>query len=87
MNITNTIAFLAILTISLNSLANTFTTDIHRRYGINSHIMHIPLYLKKSEKTKDKMVGTSTKRSKKIKKKYTRKKIDYKYPKPIRMER
>ncbi len=87
MNITNTIAFLAILTISLNSLANTFTTDIHRRYGINSHIMHIPLYLKEIEKTKDKMVKTSTKRSKKIKKKYTRKNIDYKYPKPIRMER
>ncbi len=86
MNITNTIAFLTILTTSLNSLANTFTTDIHRRYGINSHIMHIPLYLKKGEKTKDKMVGTSTKRSKKTKKKYTRKKIDYKYPKQIHME-
>ncbi len=87
MNITNTIAFLAILTISLNSLANTFTTDIHRAYGINSHIMHIPLYLKEVEKTKYKMVKTSTKRSKKTKKKYTQKKIDYKYPKPIRMER
>ena len=52
MNITNTIAFLTILTTSLNSLANTFTTDIHRRYGINSHIMHIPLYLKKVRKLK-----------------------------------
>ena len=35
-----------------NIHANTLTTDVHRRFGINSHIMHAPLYFKESTKEK-----------------------------------
>ncbi len=34
--------------------ANTLTTDTLRRFGINSHIMHTPLYFKEKESIKEK---------------------------------
>ncbi len=36
--------------------ANTLTTDTLRRLGINSHIMHTPLYFKEKESIKEKKV-------------------------------
>ena len=50
--------------------ANTLTTDTLRRFGINSHIMHTPLYFKekKSNKKKEnhsKKTRRTTKRKKK----------------------
>ncbi len=74
--------------ITLNAHGNTFTTDVHRRWGINSHIMRIPLFLKEKEEVVEKMVKNREDRTTKNKRRYVKKQIKQKQllPKPVKHE-
>lgn len=76
----NAILYLFVIITSFVStmIANTFTSDVHRRYGINSHIMHIPLYLKEQEDTQEKMAKKERERIERGKRDYVRKQLKHK---------